>query len=58
MTMHLDPAARTVAHAAGIDLDAVRTRAEETFGSHALSRANQAVRRGPAVSRWDPPGTA
>jgi Clp amino terminal domain, pathogenicity island component len=45
---------RAALAAAGIDLDVVRTRAEATFGPQALSRANQAVRRGPATSRWDP----
>jgi ATP-dependent Clp protease ATP-binding subunit ClpA len=40
--------------AAGIDVDAVRARAEALFGPQALSQANQAVRREPAISRWNP----
>lgn len=40
--------------AAGIDVDAVRARAEALFGAQALSQANQAVRREPAISRWNP----
>ena len=40
--------------AAGIDVDAVRARAEAVFGPQALSQANQAVRREPALSRWNP----
>jgi ATP-dependent Clp protease ATP-binding subunit ClpA len=45
---------RNALAAAGVDLDAVRARAEAAFGPQALSQANQAVRREPAVSRWDP----
>jgi ATP-dependent Clp protease ATP-binding subunit ClpA len=40
--------------AAGIDVDEVRARAEAAFGPDALSQANQAVRRGHAISRWNP----
>jgi Clp amino terminal domain, pathogenicity island component len=38
----------------GIDVDAVRARIEASFGQEALTRANQAVRREPAVPSWDP----
>jgi Clp amino terminal domain, pathogenicity island component len=43
---------RAALAATGIDLDAMRARAGATFGPHALSQANRAVRRGPAISRW------
>jgi ATP-dependent Clp protease ATP-binding subunit ClpA len=45
---------RAALASAGIDVDAVRTQAEATFGPQALSRANQAVHRGPLISRWNP----
>lgn len=45
---------RAALAASGIDLDAVRAHAEATFGPQALSQANQAVRRGPVISRWNP----
>lgn len=45
---------RAALAAAGIDLDAVRAQAEAAFGPDALSQANHAVRRGPAISRWNP----
>jgi hypothetical protein len=38
----------------GVDVDAVRARIEASFGPDALTRANQAVRRGPGASWWDP----
>lgn len=48
---------RAALASAGIDVDAVRARAEAAFGPGALSQANRAVRRGPAISRWStPPG--
>jgi ATP-dependent Clp protease ATP-binding subunit ClpA len=45
---------RAALAAAGIDVDAVRARIEASFGPQALGQANQAVRRGPAISRWNP----
>jgi len=45
---------RAALAAAGIDLDAVRAQAEAAFGPDALGQANQAVRRGPTISRWNP----
>ena len=45
---------RAALASAGIDVDAVRAQAEATFGRPALSRANQAVHRGPLISRWNP----
>lgn len=39
---------------AGVDVDAVRAQAEAAFGPQALSQANQAVHRGPLISRWNP----
>jgi hypothetical protein len=45
---------RAALASAGIDVDAVRAQAEAAFGPQALSQANQAVRRGPAISRWNP----
>jgi ATP-dependent Clp protease ATP-binding subunit ClpA len=45
---------RAALASAGIDVDAVRAQAEATFGPQALSQANQAVHRGPAISRWNP----
>jgi ATP-dependent Clp protease ATP-binding subunit ClpA len=38
----------------GIDVDAVRARIEASFGQDALTRADQAVRRRPGASWWDP----
>ena len=38
----------------GVDVDAVRARIEASFGREAMTRADQAVRRGPTASRWDP----
>jgi len=45
---------RAALASAGVDVDAVRARAEATFGRQALSQANQAVHRGPLISRWNP----
>lgn len=45
---------RAALASAGIDVDAVRAQAEATFGQQALSQANQAVHRGPLISRWNP----
>lgn len=45
---------RAALAATGIDVDAVRARIEASFGPQALSRANQAVRRAPVTSRWNP----
>jgi Clp amino terminal domain, pathogenicity island component len=45
---------RAALAATGIDVEAIRAWAEAAFGPDALSRANQAVRRAPVTSRWDP----
>jgi len=46
---------RNALAAVGIDVDAVRDRVTETFGSEALSRAGHAVRGRPVSRpRWDP----
>jgi ATP-dependent Clp protease ATP-binding subunit ClpA len=45
---------RAALASAGVDVDAVRAQAEAAFGPQALSQANQAVHRGPLISRWNP----